>query len=85
MEIPARTIQLISGQLDSPYGCNSVMLVEPLSNLLEHLHIACSLSAVYNNQVTVQVINYSPSPVKIFKGMKLATAIPKRNILLVSD
>ena len=85
MEIPARTIQLISGELDSPCDCNSVMLVEPLSNLLDHLHIARSLSSVYSNQVTVQVMNTSPSPVKIFKGMKLATAIPERNILLVSD
>ena len=58
------------------------MLVEPLSNLPNHLHIARSLSAVYSNP---QVMNTNPSPVKIYKGMKLATAIPERNILLVSD
>ena len=30
-------------------------------------------------------MNTSPSPVKIYKGMSLGTAIPETNVLLISD
>ena len=85
MEIPPRTIQLISGQLDPPCDGVSVMLVEPLSALPEHLHVAHSLSAVSDNQVTIQIMNINPSPVKIYEGMRLGTVTPEHNIFLVSD
>ena len=85
IEIPGRTVQLISGQVDNTCGDISVVLVEPLLNLPDQLYVGRSLSSVCNNQVPIQVMNISPSPVTLYKGMRLGTATSEQNILLVSD
>ena len=61
------------------------MLVEPISNLLDQLYVGRSLSSVCRNQILIQIMNISPSPVKVYKGMKLGTVIPSTGVLLVSD
>ena len=71
MEIPGRSIQLIVGRLENPSGDNSVMLVEPILNLPDQLYVGHSLSSVCRNQLPIQIINISPPPVKVYKGMKL--------------
>ena len=63
----------------------SMVLIEPISPLPDHLYVACSLGLVENGQVAIQVMNVSPSPVRVFKGMRLGTATPEHNILLVSQ
>lgn len=82
MEIPGRTVQLIAGQLDNPHGDIAVMLVEPLLHFPDHLCVGCSLSSVFRSQVAIQIMNISPSPIKIYKGIKLGTATPEQNIFL---
>ena len=84
MEIPRRTVMLLDTVLSSSCNAISVMLVEPILNLPNHLRVARSLSRVHDNQVTIQVMNISPSPVKLFKGMKLGVVTPEQNILFVS-
>ena len=61
------------------------MLIEPISNLLDQLYVGCSLSSVCRNQFQIQIMNISPSPVKVYKGMKLGTVILSTGVLLVSD
>ena len=82
LEIPARSVQLIVGSTDSPSADATVMLVEPLDTLPHQLHVSCSLNSCYNNQVTIQILNVSPSPVTIYKGMSLGKVTPGDDILL---
>ena len=63
----------------------SVMLIEPVLNLLNYLCIAHFLSCINDNQATIQVMNISPSPIKLFKGMKLGIVTTEQNILSVSE
>ena len=85
LEIPARSMRLILGTVDTPNAANSVMLIEPVETLPNQLHIACSLSSYCNNTITVQVLNVSPSPITVFKGMSLGKVTPKCDVLLVCD
>ena len=84
--IPARTIQLIVGLIHSEDSAVSNVLVEPLSKLPNHLCLARSLSPLLNQtEVILQVMNTSPTPLTIYKGMKLGTATPGYNILSISN
>ena len=83
-EVPGRTVMLLDAVLSASCNAMSVMLVQPLLNLPSHLYVARSLSHVHNNQATIQVMNISPSPVNLFKGMKLGVVTPEQNILFVS-
>lgn len=73
------------GTIDVPSAANSIMLVEPVETLPHQLHIARSLSLCHNNQVTIQVLNISPSPITVYKGMSLGKVTPEDDVLLVSD
>ena len=84
--IPARTIQLIMGLIHSEDSAVSNVLVEPSSKLPSHLCLACSLSPLLNQtEVILQVTNTSPTPLTVYKGMKLGTATPGYSILSISD
>ena len=85
LEIPARSAQLIVGTTDSTSANATVMLVEPMDTLPHQLHVAHSLSSCCNNQVTIQVLNVSPSPVTIYKGMGLGNVTPEDDILLACE
>ena len=53
-----------------------------------HLHtsVARTLSCVLSgNQVALQIMNTSPTPVTIYKGMKLGEVTPRHNVLLVDQ
>jgi len=84
-EIPARSVKLIVGTIDVPSAANSIMLVEPVDTLPHQLHIARSSSSCHNNQVTIQVLNISPSPITVYKGMSLGKVTPEDDVLLVND
>ena len=64
-------------------------LIEPsdtTGSLPNYLCVAWSLTTVIpGNRVILQVMNISPSLIKIYKGMKLAQIIPKQNILVVDQ
>ena len=85
IEIPGRTIQIVMGKVDATHINGSMVLIEPISPLPDHLHVACSLGLIENGQVAIQVMNVSPSPVRVFKGMRLGVVTPEHNILLVSQ
>ena len=84
-EIPGRTIQVLIGKMDPIHADGSMVLIEPISSLPDYLYVACSLGLVENGQVAIQVMNMSPSPVRIFKGMRQGTTTPERSILMVSQ
>ena len=73
------------GTLSIPDVACSAILIEPVASLPNNLCIACSLSSAHHNQVVMQIMNISPSPVTIFQGMTLGRAIPEDNVLFVSD
>ena len=84
--IPGRTVQFIMEKLSSTCGNVTSVLVEPSTKLPTHMCLARSLSPLTNSaDVVLQVMNISPTPVTIYKGMKLATASPQHSVLLVSD
>ena len=85
MEILGRTIQVLIGKMDPIHADGSMVLIEPISSLPDYLYVACSLGLVENGQVAIQVMNISPSPVRIFKGMRLGTTTPEHSILMVSQ
>ena len=62
-------------------------LIEPSSTtagLPKHVCVARSLSKIMpNNKVILQIMNVSPSPVKMYKGMRLGCITPEQNILVV--
>ena len=55
--------------MDPIHADSSMVLIEPISSLPDYLYVACSLELVENGQVAIQVMNISPSPIRIFKGM----------------
>lgn len=86
MEIPGRTIQLIHGQLQGDHTSFNEALVEPASRAPPtHLCVAQTLSPVLSGKVNLQVMNVSPTPVTIYKGMKLGEATPRHNVMLVDS
>jgi len=85
LEITARSVQLIDGTIDSLGTGAMVMLVEPVETLPHQLHVARSLSSCCNNQVTIQVLNVSPSPVTVYRGMSLGRVTPGDDVLLVCE
>ena len=83
--IPGRTVQFITGKLSSTCEDVTAVLVEPSTKLPTHMCLACSSSPLTNGaDVVLQVLNNSPTPITIYKGMKLATATPEQCVLLVS-
>ena len=85
LKIPPRSVQLAMGMLSTPDVACSAILIEPVASLPDNLCVARSLSLAHHNQVVMQVMNISPSPVTIFQGMTLAEAIPEDKILFMSD
>ena len=61
--------------------------MEPVSSApTTNLCIARSLSPVTSGkEVILQVMNISPRPITIYKGMKLGEATPRHNVMLVDD
>ena len=81
MNIPGRTIQLIRGKLKGESSQFSEALVEP-----NNLCIARSLSQVLpGKEIVMQVMNVSPTPVTVYKGMRLGGAVPRHSVFLVDN
>ena len=87
MEIPGRTVQLIQGELKDEHSGFSEALVEPMSGTPPtNFCIARTLSPVTSGrEVILQVMNISPTPITIYKGMMLGEAIPRHNVMLVEE
>ena len=84
LDIPPRSVQLVTGVLNTPYT-GSTILVEPVDSLPDTLCVARSLSTVHHNEIVMQVMNISPSSVKAFQGMTLGQATPEDRVFLVSN
>ena len=88
-EIPGCTVQLLMCKVKGDVNVPEEGLIKPsdtIGSLPNYLGVARSLTTVIpGNRVILQVINISPSLIKIYKGMKLAQIIPKQNILVVEQ
>ena len=85
IEIAGRTIQMLRGKVDPMHSNGSTVLIELTLPLPDNLHMARSIGLVEDGQVAIQVMNTSPSPVRVFKGMRLGMVTPESNIFLVSQ
>ena len=84
-EIPGRSVQLFHGRLQGNVVETCEVLIEQEGNSIPSgLCVARSLSPVLQNQgVVLQVMNTSPTPIKLYKGSKLGIATPRHSILLL--
>ena len=74
-----KKLNLTCGNVDS-------VLVEPSTKLPTHMCVAHSSSPLTDSaDVVLQAMNIIPTPVTVYKSMKLATATPQHCVLLVSD
>ena len=85
LSIPPRSVQLITGMLDTPNVTSSTMLIEPVTSLPDSLCVARSLSFAHHKEVVIQVMNISPSSITIYQGMAMGKAVPEDAVLFVSD
>ena len=86
LDIPGRTVQLIYGKIDPPHNDVTCFFIEPLQKLPAQFCVARPISPlVGDNEIIIQVMNVSPTPVTLYKGMKLATATPEKNVLLITQ
>jgi len=87
-EIPGRMAQLITCKVKGGINIREG-LIEPsdaIGSLPKYLCVAQSLATVSpDNKVVLQVMNTNPSPVKVYRDMKLGQIIPRENILLVEQ
>ena len=91
-EIPGRTVQLITCKVKGDLNCfrgSGEGLIKPsdaIGSLPKYLCIARSLATVTSDdKVILQVMNISPGPIEVYRGMKLGQIIPKQNILVVKQ
>ena len=78
---------MIQGELQGDLGDYEEVLLQPGSGTLPtHIHVARTLSSVtMGRKVILQVMNTCPTPVKIYKGMKLGEATPRCSVLLIDE
>ena len=88
-EIPGRTVQLLTCRVKGDINGLKEGLIEPadaIGGLPKYLCVARSLSTITPaNKVILQVMNISPSPIKVYKGMKLGQIVSKQNVLVVGQ
>ena len=88
-EIPGCTVQWLTCKVKGDVNVAGEGLIKPsdtIGNFPNYLCVTQSLTTVISdNRVILQVMNISPSLIKINKGMKLAQIIPKQNILVVEQ
>ena len=85
--IPGRSIQLIEIALPDEVRFRSPLsaLIEPLATakLPQHLLAVRTLSPVLNNHALIQIMNMSPTSVKLYQGTKIGEATPLADVCLV--
>ena len=88
VEIPGSTIQVATGCVREDVSSIQEGLFEPrdTDKLPKHISAARSLNCIMpDNQVALQVMNTSPSPIKIHKGTILGTFTPCQHVLVVGQ
>eukprot|EP00731_Ephydatia_muelleri_P010420 Em0005g1006a len=90
MDIPGRSVRLVIATLQKG-SCGSTErisegLIEPATVLPKHLCVARSLGQVLSEgSILVQVMNVSPTAVKVYKGIQLGQFVPQRNLILIES
>ena len=90
MNIPGRSVRLVIATLQKG-SCGSTEqisegLIEPATVLPKHLCVARSLGRVLSEgSILVQVMNVSPTAVKVYKGIQLGQFVPQRNLILMES
>ena len=85
-DLPGNTLAVIPGCVEGDVTTVSEGYFEPTAqgNLPKRTSLArCLTSILADNQVTLQAMNASPSPVRIHKNSVLGTLVPNQNILVV--
>ena len=88
VEIPGRSILLIQGRVNSTITRAEEGLVEPLDRPEKPNRVLLARSLATpgpSNEVTLQVANVGPCPIKLFKGTTLGTFIPRDRVMIVAD
>ena len=61
-------------------------MVEPLLHSPHnHLVVAWSISPICNSSVHIQVMNTGPLPIKLYKGTKMGTWVPRDYISIIEE
>ena len=87
-EIPGRSSKVIQCWLKNSDVLSTEGLVEPLQpgTLPKNILVGRSLNAVEQQQrLTIPVVNVGPSPVKIYKGTRVALFTPRHEVFLVDQ
>eukprot|EP00731_Ephydatia_muelleri_P024284 Em0016g555a len=90
VQIPGHSILLLEGKIrgDEGRGWIGEGLIEEgdVDGKLKNMLVARSLSTVMEgNGVKLQVMNTGPMPIMLYKGMKIASFIPRQNIMFVGE
>ena len=90
VQIPGHSILLLEGKIkgDEGRGCIGEGLIEEgdVDGKPKNMLVARSLSTVREgNGVKLQVMNTGPMPIMLYKGMKIASFIPRQNIMFVGE
>lgn len=89
-EIPGRSVCLVIATLQEG-SCGSTErfaegLIEPVAVLPKHLCVARSLGRVSSEgSILVQMMNVSPTAVKVYKGIQLGRFVPQRDLTLMES
>ncbi|KAL5505541.1 hypothetical protein EMCRGX_G006991 [Ephydatia muelleri] len=90
VQIPGHSILLLEGKIkgDEGRGWIGEGLIEEgdVDGKPKNMLVARSLSTVMEgNGVKLQVMNKGPMPIMLYKGMKIASFIPRQNIMFVGE
>ena len=88
VEVPWRSILLIQGRVNFAITGLGDGLVEALGRPDKPNRLLLDRSLVipsHSNEVTLQVTNVGPHPIKLFKGSTLGTLIPRNQVMAVAD
>ena len=86
ISLHGRSVRLVSATLQKG-SCGSTEqisegLIEPATVLPKHLCVAHSLGRILSEgSILVQVMNVSPTAVKVYKGIQLGQFVPQRNLI----
>ena len=86
IDLPGNALAVIRGCVEGNVTTVSEGYFEPLTqgNLPKRTSLArCLTSILTDKQVTLQAMNTSPTPIRIYKNSVLGTLVPNQNILIV--
>ena len=87
-EIPGRSVRVVVATLKEEFCILAELegIIEPAVKLPRHLCVARSICQVSSGGfIMVQVMNVSPSAVKVYGGVQLGEFVPQNDLLLLEN